>query len=173
MENRITKKVDTHLTEFKNEVKLWFDNNDCDICGKYNKSDFLKFIFDFDGISLSKDDFQKRKRVKNSVPIQIRCCAKRANGEQCTRRKKDDSDFCGTHIKGRPYGKIECTLCETPLVKKIDIWVEDIKGINYYIDEHGNVYNHEDVLSNKKNPYVIANYERDRDGNYHIPEFGI
>ena len=82
MENRITKKVDTHLFEFKNEVKIWFDKNECDISGKHTKSDFLKFIFDFNGISLSKDDFQKRKRIKNSVPIQIRCCAKRANGEQ-------------------------------------------------------------------------------------------
>lgn len=173
MENRITKKVDTHLSDFKNEVKIWFDKNECDISGKYDKSDFLKFIFDFNGIALSKDDFQKRKRVKNSVPIQIRCCAKRANGEQCTRRKKDNGDYCGTHAKGTPYGKIECNVCDVPLLKKIDIWIQDIKGINYFIDKDGNVYNHEDVLSNKKNPQIIAQYHKSNDSTYHIEEFGI
>ena len=173
MENRITKKIDSHISEFKNEVKEWFNSNECDIVGKHNKSDFLKFIFDFNTISLSKDDFQKRKRVKNSVPVQIRCCAKRANGEQCTRRKKNDGDYCGTHAKGTPYGEIECNVCELPSVKKIDIWVQDIKGINYFIDAENNVYNHEDVLSNKKNPLKIAQYTKDKDDKYCIPEFGL
>ena len=99
MENRIGKKIDIHLSQFKNTIKDWFDNNDSDICGTCTRSDFLKFIFDYNGILLSKDDFQKRKRVKNSIPIQIRCCAKRANGEQCTRRKKNENDYCGTHCK--------------------------------------------------------------------------
>ena len=58
---------------------------------------------------LSKEDFQKRKRVKNVVPQFERCGAKRANGEQCTRRKKDDSCFCGTHVKGTPHGEVSTT----------------------------------------------------------------
>ena len=173
MESRITKKVDVYISEFKNDVKEWFTNNECDISGKYNKSDFLKFIFDFDGISLTKDDFQKRKRVKNSIPSHIRCCAKRANGEQCTRRKKDDSDFCGTHRKGTPYGRIESDGVKMTVTKK-DIWVQDIKGINYFIDADNNIYNHEDVLSNKHNPQIISKYVKDEESNvYHIPEFGI
>ena len=65
--------------------------------------------------------------------------------------------------------------CEESLVKKIDIWVQDIKGINYFIDAENNVYNHEDVLSNKKNPQIITQYTKDtdKDGSYHIPEYGI
>ena len=172
MENRITKKVEIHLLEFKNAVKEWFDKNDCDILGKY-KSDFLKFIFDYNGIALSKDDFQKRKRVKNIVPIHTRCCAKRANGEQCTRRKKYEDDYCGTHIKGTPYGKIECNTCDIPVVNKKNVWVQGIKGISYFIDENTNVYNHEDILSNKKNPEIIAHYIKIGDNEYHIPEYGI
>ena len=83
---------------------------------------FYSFVFDYDQISLSKEDFTKRKRVKNVVPIQLRCCAKRANGEQCTRRKKDDNDFCGTHIKGIPYGKIDCEVDETQIQLKREIF---------------------------------------------------
>ena len=40
------------------------------------------------------------------VPSSERCMAKRANGEQCTRRKKQDSCYCGTHTKGTPHGTV-------------------------------------------------------------------
>ena len=160
MESRITKKSDQHLLEFKGAIKEWFSDNNSDICGECDRSDFLKFIFDFDSLSFSKDDFQKRKRVKNIVPMSIRCCAKRANGEQCTRRKKDGCDFCGTHEKGIPHGifqlsekNTECKLC-----KKIELTIQEIKGIYYYIDNIGNIYHHDDVIQNKNNPRIIASY---------------
>jgi len=158
MENRISRKVDNYLTTFKEDVKTWFDKNEADIAGPSGKSEFLKFIFDYDALSLSKDDFSKRKRVKNTVPNQLRCCAKRANGEQCTRRRKDGDEFCGTHIKGTPYGKILTDKTEVVAPKKRDIWVQEIKGIQYFIDNQQNVYSHDDILGNKNNPTVIAKY---------------
>ena len=174
MENRIGKKIDIHLLEFKNNIKNWFDNNNSDICGQHSRSDFLKFIYDYSSISLLKDDFQKRKRIKNTIPIQIRCCAKRANGEQCTRRKKNEQEFCGTHCKGTPYGKINTHPQNIPLTTQKKIWVQDIKGIQYYIDNAGNVYNHHDVLSNTTNPEILTQYTKDIvNDKYHIPEYGI
>ena len=158
MENRITRKIDGSIAQFKEDVKGWFETNNADISGKSSKSDFLKFIFDHNTVNLSKDDFQRRKRVKNCVPTQIRCCAKRANGEQCTRRKKEECEYCGTHIKGSPYGKVEGVADDINLVKKREIWVQDIKGIQYFIDAEYNVYNHEDILNNKNNPEVICHY---------------
>jgi len=172
MENRIAKKVEIYLTGFKNDVKEWFDVNNTDIAGENSKSEFLQFIFDYNALNLSKEDFSKRKRVKNTVPVQIRCCAKRANGEQCTRRKKDEHEFCGTHIKGTPYGKIDCEVEEPALAKKRDVWVQDIKGIQYSIDDDGNIYDHGDILSNKINPSVIAQYKKVED-TYSIPEYNI
>jgi hypothetical protein len=170
METRIAKKVDAYIAAFKTDVKQWFEENNTDVSGEYTKSDFLKFIFDYDSLNLSKDDFSKRKRVKNTVPTQMRCCAKRANGEQCTRRKKDGHECCGTHIKGVPYGKIDCEKEEEPLAKKREIWVQEIKGIQYFIDGEGNVYNHGEILNNKINPEVIARYTK-KDDTYLIPEY--
>ena len=170
METRIAKKVDIYIGSFKQDVKHWFESHNTDISGNYTKSDFLKFIFDYDALNLSKEDFSKRKRVKNTVPIQLRCCARRANGEQCTRRKKDDHECCGTHIKGTPYGKIDCDIEDAPLAKKRDIWVQDIKGIQYFIDNEGNCYNPEDILSNIINPAVVAKYSKNGE-NYSIPEY--
>mgnify|MGYP001043042519 CR=1 FL=1 len=51
------------------------------------------------------------------------------------------------------------------------IWVEDIKGIVYYIDMDNNVYNTEDVVSNGDNPRIIAKWSKNELGEYSIPEF--
>ena len=161
------------MTDFKNEVEEWFTSNKSDICGDCGKSEFLQFIFDFKAVSLSKDDFQKRKRVKNSVPQQNRCCAKRANSEQCTRRKKDDLEYCGTHSKGTPYGEIEynATIIPTDTIKHIR--VQDIKGIQYFIDDENNIYDHGDILANKTDPKVLTQYVKHSENSYSIPEYGL
>ena len=37
-----------------------------------------------------------------------------------------------------------------PSKKVVEVTVQDIKGIVYYIDEENNVYNTEDVIANRK-----------------------
>ena len=108
MEKRLSTKLQNHQLEFKNAIKGWVEEQEVTIsCGDKDKtSEFLRFVFDFTNLTLSKDDFRKRKRTKNQVPQYERCTARRANGEQCTRRKKEGECFCGTHIKGTPHGTI-------------------------------------------------------------------
>lgn len=173
MERRVAKKLDNHFTEFKNDIKNWFQENSCDIIGESNKSSFLKYIFDYNNVALNKEDFQKRKRIKNIVPQYARCCAYRANNEQCTRRKKDGSNYCGTHIKGTPHGIVTTVELTDTKIKKKQIWAEEIKGICYYIDDTNNVYDYEDIIKNKENPKIIAKYNLDFEGNYSIPTYGI
>ena len=49
----------------------------------------------------------RRRKVWKIIPPDERCCGLRANGQQCTRRKKEGQDkYCGTHIKGTPHGTI-------------------------------------------------------------------
>ena len=102
--------------------------------------------------SIVKLDLQKRKRVKNSVPFNERCCALRANNEQCTRRKKNDDRFCGTHIKGIPHGEISADSQIKDTVKKVEVWAQDIQGIIYFIDSVGNVYDPQQVHENEEKP---------------------
>jgi hypothetical protein len=180
MEKRLSKKIETYQVDFKNAIKKWMDDSGSRIIS--NKSidktnDFLMFIYDYDGFSLTKDDFQKRKRIKNIVPHDDRCIAKRANGEQCSRRKNDDSTLCGTHTKGTPHGLYiqegqgnhnnDGVGGEEHKEMKVQVWVEDIKGIHQYIDANHNVYLSEDIISNKKNPKVIAKWKKE-DGVYSI-----
>jgi hypothetical protein len=58
----------------------------------------------------------------------------------------------------------------TPKNVKVDIWAQDIKGIIYYIDKAGNVYDTEDIMKIDKYPKrVIAKYVQDTKGGYSIP----
>ncbi len=110
--------------------------------------------------------------MKNAVKMCEQCIAKRANGEQCTRKRKEENEYCGTHIKGIPHGVIEKEKGEKELLKKVEVWAQDIRGIMYYIDKEGNVYQTEDVHANKMNPKKIASYVKVGE-KYSIPELGL
>uniref|UniRef100_A0A6C0HEM2 Uncharacterized protein n=1 Tax=viral metagenome TaxID=1070528 RepID=A0A6C0HEM2_9ZZZZ len=169
MERRINKKIETYITSFKDSIRekaagLGLKNE--------QTNSLIQYIYDYDRLALGKDDFMKRKRVKNVVPFFDRCCAKRANGEQCTRRKKEECGYCGTHMKGTPHGVVDEQEENVPQTQKIEVWAQDIQGIIYYIDKTGNVYQAEDIISNKVNPKIIAKYVKNGE-QISIPEFGI
>ena len=59
-----------------------------------------------------------------------------------------------------------------PTTKEIDVFLQEIKGIGYWIDDNNNVYKGADILSGKQDPSIIAKYEVTK-GVYNIPEFDI
>lgn len=170
MEKRLNKKAEEYVSKFKSGIK-----DKVTTLGLLNNpqvNQLLQFIYDQEPLEITKDDLKKRKRVKNVVPMCDRCSSKRANGEQCTRRKKEGCDYCGTHQKGRPHGIVDSENEPKITTQKIEVWAEDIQGIMYYIDKNNNVYQTEDIVSNKSNPNIIAKYVKE--GNvYSIPEFNI
>jgi hypothetical protein len=172
MEKRINKKIEIYVTSFKDHVRNKIAELDFNEKTKINE--LLEFVYEYNRFSLAKEDLSKRKRIKNSIPSSNRCNAKRANGEQCTRRRKDDCEFCGTHSKGTPNGLIQDNENSGNIAinHKMEVFAEEIKGIVYYIDNNSNVYNTEDILSEKINPRIIAKYVKD-DNKYSIPEFGL
>lgn len=164
MDKRINRKVSQHILDFKKKL---VENVPTSISEK-DKLTFLNFIYNFPIITIDKTDLQKRKRVKNHVPLCDKCRALRANGEQCSRRKKNNDKFCGTHIKGIPHGEISNKPPEKTH-KSVSVWIQEIHGISYYIDSDNNVYNHNDIIHNKINPSIIAKYEIGHDKHYSIP----
>ena len=175
MEKNINTKIESHSLEFKKSLKKWLETNSAQVKVGSNDitSQFLQFIYDSNKLMLTKEDFQKRKRIKNLVEPHNLCIAKRANGEQCTRHKKDSDTLCGTHIKGTPHGIVNVDNTKLTTIKKTEVWVQEIKGIHYYIDDSNNVYKAEDILSNKPSPGIIANWSLTNEGVYTIPSFGI
>ena len=166
MEKRVCKIVDDYCSQFKKDI--------CDKLVEFSKDnidvqDIVSFVYDYEKIALENDDFAKRKRVKNAVPFCDRCTAKRATGEQCTRRKREGEVFCGTHSKGTPHGAIDINSIDEnnqQQVNRVEVWVQEMNGICYYIDKNHNVYQTEDIVSNSKNPKIVAQYNVDANNKY-------
>jgi hypothetical protein len=156
MEKRLNNKLEKFLLQMKEDVRA-------KISELYPKekptqiNNLMEFVYEYERIIFDKDDFIKRKRVKNSIPHSNRCSAKRANGEQCTRRRRDDCEFCGTHYKGAPHGLMSD---QQPVnnTKQVEIFAEDVSGIIYYMDKQNNVYKITDILEAKENPSIIGKY---------------
>jgi isopropylmalate/homocitrate/citramalate synthase len=170
MERRLNKKMESYITTFKDNILE--KSTQMGLMKNEEVSKLIQYIYDYERLSFLKEDFQKRKRVKNFVPIFDRCCAKRASNEQCTRRKKDGCEYCGTHLKGTPHGVVDNQNENKNNTQKIEVFAQDIKGIIYYIDKNSNVYQAEDIINNKTNPKIIAKYLKIGE-NYSIPEFNI
>jgi len=81
----------------------------------------------------------------------IACCY---NKQQCNKNKRKESQFCGVHIKGTPYGIMR----KNDNIIKMEIILVEIKGIMCYIDGHNNIYKTEDIIQRKLNPTIIGKY---------------
>ena len=172
MERRLATRIRDHETKFKTSIREWFASNNCtvvDTNGSVKLSDFLQHVYDIEPLLLTTTDFMKRKRVKNDAPLCDRCTAKRADGLQCTRRKREGNHYCGTHLKGTPHGVIEISNESLEQFEKLELTVVDIKGIHYHIDTAGNVYDAKDVITGSSSPNIIAQYKITEEGEYVIP----
>jgi len=171
MEKRVNKKIEQYITAFKDEIRNKI--NDINFTEKDKTNELIEFVYEYQRLNISKDDLNKRKRIKNSIPSLDRCNARRANNEQCTRRRKEGFEFCGTHSKGTPNGLIQnMNECNDCISQKHEVFAEDIHGIVYYIDKYENVYKTEDIMSGIQNPKIIAKCVKTERG-YDIPEFGL
>jgi len=171
MEKRLNTKIETYVREFKDDIRNKITELDIQL-EKSKVNELLEFVYDYQRLSLTKEDLVKRTRVKNSIPSTNRCIAKRSNGEQCTRRKKEGCEYCGTHVKGVPHGSVELNASSQVSNQKVEVFVKDFRGIVYYIDKNENVYKTEDILEGKTNPQIIAKYVVNND-NYTIPSLGL
>jgi len=164
MERKVNKKIESYLTSFKDAIR--------DKTTELNIIDsehLLQFIYNYERLVIEKEDLANRKRLKNIVPHYDRCCSRRANNEQCTRRKKEGCSYCGTHMKGTPHGIIDSMDKDSSKIKttKTELWAQDIQGIIYYLDKSNNVYSAEDIVSNNPTPKIFAKYIK-KGENYEI-----
>jgi len=154
MEKRINTRFEQYIGQFKDAIKTKVVELGL---GQEDKlKELVEFVYEYERLVLQKDDLSKRKRVKNSIPQENRCNAMRANSERCTRKRKDGHEFCGTHLKGTPNGSVGQLSASESVFKKIEVTVNEIDGIMYYIDSFDNIYKPEDIISGKENPTIIG-----------------
>lgn len=114
----------------------------------------------------------KKDRTKKDISDNKRCIARIGSGGQCTRSKLDEVDFCKSHQKKLPYGRIDgpldenftkltvpssrgrrkkqtnktYTLEDLDISKYLQAIVITIEGKLYLHDEHGMLYNYDDKV---------------------------
>lgn len=89
-----------------------------------------------------------------------RCVAIRSGGKQCTRRRKDDTAFCGTHVRCTQSGNAGTNvIMNESLDKTPNTGVEralraavSSSGIPQFVDDTGNIWCAEDVCAGHSNP---------------------
>jgi len=167
MEKKLNAKIAVWFAGFKKDIATKIIES-CADDGPSDATSLVEYIYNYPHLNFTKQDLQKRTRVKNTVPYHDRCRAMRANGEQCTRRKRTGETFCGTHIKGTPHGEIADKLDTTESFKKVQVWAQEISGIIRHLDKNGNIYDPQDIYQGINNPKVIVKYTTNEEGDYTI-----
>ena len=166
MERKLTHLINKYMFEFKQNIKNKM--TELNIEHTEHIKSLFQFIYDYDHLVITKEHLQKRKRTKNIAPLCYRCQARRACGNQCTRRRKAEHSLCGTHLKCTTHGIMGPQ--KPPTTRMVNVWAEDIKGIIYYIDNAHNVYDNQDILHNIPNPKIIAKWKQNDKQEYIITE---
>jgi len=126
------------------------------------------------------DEFKKAKNVKKNVDNvddlksfitnyknlefskQI-CLGKLESGAQCKRIQQPNSTFCKKHMECVPFGLITDHIKQPDTnnnVKKLNLFIQHINGIPYFVDKDKNIYNSESILSKNAQPIVIGNIKQ-------------
>ena len=121
-----------------------------------------------------------KKRNRRVLPKECQCMGRKIDMEQCTRSRRAGSDYCLSHSKRLPHGRID----DKNFVKKekgkrgrkrktssfneqdyITTKVENINGIEYLVDSDDNVFtyniNNPEYLGKKdeiKNSKLVSDF---------------
>lgn len=94
-----------------------------------------------------------KKRNRRVLPSHLQCMGRKLDGKQCTRGRKDNSDYCKSHMNKLPYGRIDDEFkLKEPLkrgrkrkssskeVEYVYTNIDVIDGENYLVDNNNLVY---------------------------------
>ena len=165
MNKRIETIIQDFISTFKTDIlNIIIQDRNNEINSQETIDKLCELIKTYQDLTITESDF-KKKRSRNTIPACERCNALRANGDQCTRRKKNNSMFCGTHSKGTPNGIYNNTDKESDCYEKREIEVVEYKGIPYYSDKQNRIYSHHDILQKIDSPTIIGEFIYNKDNN--------
>jgi len=131
------------LKDVLTDISSNYSINKEKLFGKYLSED-IKFNVEL---------FQKRKRKQNKKLAENELCmARKADNAQCTRRRKDSSEFCGKHCNNLKFGRIDDIEKYSNNDDYIKCESKQIDGHEYLVDKSTNIVYTYDV----DNPKIIG-----------------
>ena len=102
-------------------------------------------------ISKIGSKFGVKKRNRRILARELQCMGRKLDEKQCTRGKRDNSDYCKSHENKLPFGRIDEPFKGKEVNKRgrkrkdktqcfIATHVEVIDGKNYLVDEKNFIY---------------------------------
>lgn len=97
-----------------------------------------------------------KKRNRRSLPKDLQCMGRKLDGYQCTRSKRSGNDYCLSHIKRLPHGRIDDDYNMKEKGKRgrkkkpfdmnygeyVATYVEILDNIKVLVDNSNNVYSY-------------------------------
>ena len=133
--------------------------------------EIIKYISEQNIFNLQNDGIKKTQRTRKTISANEQCNATRIDGNRCTRKKRNELHYCGTHLNCTSYTEFNTIETVQPIIDK-SVSAIDIQGIIYYIDLDLNVYNTEDVINGILDPSIIGKACKSN-GVYTIPSLGL
>jgi hypothetical protein len=89
-------------------------------------------------------DILSSSEAKSKVGI---CQARKQDGQRCTRKSKESSNFCGKHIHNQKYGCVN--IQSEDISPTISLTIEESNGDKYLVDSSNIVYQYCDSSQEK------------------------
>ena len=108
-----------------------------------------KFMDNIEGkFNISRSDLERlipiisEKKKKKITPCNndIQCMGRKQDGKQCTRRRKEGSDYCGKHINCQKYGRIDDNNNDKMNDELLRTVLINIDNKEYLIDNNKNLF---------------------------------
>ena len=174
--------VSSDLFKFVNdEVKTIIEK----ICSSYNLN-YNEVIekYNIDLLNIGAK-FGVKKRNRRVLPANKQCMGRKLDGKQCTRGRKEETEFCKSHLNKLPFGRIDdedyCAKEPSKRGRKrknnvlscnkyIVTHIEEIEGSNYLVDDNKRF----DIFYQfHKNPMFLGLKHQDQLQKIDVPESKI
>jgi hypothetical protein len=108
--------------------------------------------------------------ISEAVAAPLACIAVHpSTAKPCGRPCRGEAFFCSLHTKRYPPGGIAT---KNGVVSRHVVVIRELHGIPYFVDDRHNVYDHLDVIKNRRNPRKIGRWTGDINPDK-LPEFSV
>ena len=140
-------------------IKQEISNILTNINTKYNIQDDLNELYS-ENISKIGVKFGIKKRNRRILPNELQCMGRKLDGLQCTRSKRPGNDYCLSHIKNLPHGRIDDETFDlnnkSSKNKKKNLFTQENTD---FIATHIEIINNEKVLIDSNNNMYSFNID--------------
>ena len=140
LHSNLTKNISEEITRILKEISENYNIEYDILINKYYPNNNFNFLFG------------NKKRIRRVLPTEMMCMGRKLDGKQCTRSRIDNLEYCLSHHKKLPNGRVDDLSYKPKLPGKrgrrkkiadynvIQTRLETINDEQYLVDDDNNIY---------------------------------